>query len=506
MRRSHVAISLGLWFSFLGAAVAQTTPHRMRPEHDLNSYGVVETVPGMDRVRVVREVTYKTIAGNALQMDLYYPPGEAKVGALPAVVFINGVGDFPRAPKLRTWGQYTSWPRLVAASGMIAVAFDARGEDANAEDVRDLFAHLKGNASELGIDPSRVAAWACSANVRSALTVLMAADAPDVKAAVLYYGNGDVPALRADLPVLLVRAGKDRPQMNEMLDRLAAQAVAANAPWTFVNLPGAHHAFDVLDQTEESRSAIRKTVAFLRDRLVPPPAPDRPPNEALAALSHFLPGEWAEAEASYTRWVAQHPDDADALVLLGNAQVELKKPDEAATHLKKAIALDPGIGEAWAMLGRIEADKKNYPEAIATLGRAIDLMPDDAEAHFQLGKVRLAQNEPAAAIASLERAVTLAPGNGWAWNSLAYAYLAARQPDKAASSFERVLPFAPRNPTLLYNTACAYSLAGNADKAIEMLDRAVTAGFKDKSGLTADPDLGSVRGDPRFAEILKKLG
>ena len=505
MRRARIAISLGFWLSFLGAALAQPAPHRVRPEHDLNAYGVVETVPGMDRVRV-EELTYKTIAGNALQMNLYLPPGARKGGALPAVVFINGVGDFPGRPKLRTWGQYTSWPRLVAASGMVAITFDARGEDANAEDVRDAFSYVQGKAKDLGIDGAHIGAWACSANVRAALAVLMAADAPDVKAAVLYYGNGEVPAFRGDLPVLLVRAGKDRPQMNEMLDRLASQAVAANAPWTFVNLPGAHHAFDVLDQTDESRVAIRKTVAFLKDRLVPPPAPDRPPNEALEALSHFLPGEWAEAEASYARWVAKHPGDADALVFLGNAQIELKKTEEAAANLRKAIALDPGIGEAWAMLGRIEADKKSYPEAIAALDKAIVLMPEDGEAHFQLGKVRLAQNDPPAAIASLERAVTLSPGNGWAWNSLAYAYLAAKQPDKAASSFERVLPFAPRNPTLLYNTACAYSLAGNADKAIEMLDRAVTAGYKDKSGLTADPDLGSVRGDPRFAEILKKLG
>jgi tetratricopeptide (TPR) repeat protein len=439
-------------------------------------------------------------------MDVYYPPDRANGETLPAVVFINGVGDFPRSPKLRTWGQYTSWPRLIAASEMIAVAFDARGEDANAEDVRDLFVHLKRNAKELGIDPAKLGAWACSANVRSALSILMAADAPDVKTAVLYYGAGEVTTLRPDLPVLLVRAGKDRPPMNEMLDRLAAQAVAANAPWTLVNLPGAHHAFDVLDETDESRNAIRKTVAFLKDRLAPPPAPDRPPNEALAALSHFLPGEWAEAEASYARWVSKHPDDADALVFLGNAQVELKKPEEAAANLKKAIALDPSIGEAWAMLGRIEAEKKNYPEAVATLGKAIGLMPEDAEAHYQLGKIKLAQHDSAAAIASLERAVELSPGNGWAWNSLAYAYLAAKRPEKAASSFERVLPYAPKNPTLLYNTACAYSLAGNADKAIEMLDRAVTSGYKDKTGLTADPDLASVRGDPRFAAILKKLG
>jgi tetratricopeptide (TPR) repeat protein len=327
-----------------------------------------------------------------------------------------------------------------------------------------------------------------------------------VSAAVLYYGGADDPEIRPDLPVMIVRAGKDRPQQNEQIDRLAAKALTANAPWLVVNLPSAHHAFDVLDDNEASRVAIRQTVEFLHDRLDPQPVPPKAPSEALAALAHFFAGEWVEAEEAYAAYVAKHPDDADALVLMGNAQVEAKKPDEAFGSLRKAIAIDPNIGEAWAMIGRIEADKKNYAAATDSLTKAIALMPDDADAHFQLGKVKLAQQDSPGAIAELERSVEIFPGNGWAWNSLAYAYMAAKQPAKAAGSFERVLPFAPKNTTLLYNTACAYALAGDASKAIELLDRAVAEGFKDKNGLMTDPDLSGIRTDPRFAEIVKKLG
>ena len=501
MRRRILLLGIMLMLASLG--LAQTPPRKMRPEHDLNNYGVVEQVAGMDKV-VPRQLTWKTADGEALLMDVYAPPGSK--GALPAVVFVNGVGMWPGGTPLRTWGQYTSWPRLIAASGMVAITFDARGEAANAEDVRDVFAYVRDHAKDLGVDASRVAAWACSANVRSALTVLMAAEAPPVVTAVLYYGSAEVPSFRRDLPVQFVRAGRDRPQMNEMNDRMTAAALAANAPWTLVNVPAGHHAFDVLDDTEESREAIRGTVAYLRDHLFPAPPSTKPKSDALEALSHFMPGEWAEAEASYTRWIAKHPDDPDAFVFLANAQVELKKPDEAAVNLKKAIALEPSIGEAWAMLGRIEADKKNYPEAVTQLEKAIALMPTDAEAHYQLGKVQLAQQKVPAAVATLERAVELSPGNGWAWNSLAYAYMAAKQPAKAADSFEHVLPYAPQNAGLLYNTACAYSLAGNADKALELLDRAVTAGYKDKGGMTADPDLNAVREDPRFVALLKRIG
>jgi Flp pilus assembly protein TadD len=496
------AFGVGFLVVTFGAAAE---PHRVRAEHDLLSYGVVETTKATERVRVVHDLPFKTVADRVLGMDVSYPPDVPTRTHRPAVVFVNGVGDRPGAAKLRTWGQYTSWPRLLAASGLIAVTFDARGEEANLEDVRDAFAYVRAHAAELSIDASRIGAWACSANVRSALALLTAADAPKLQVAVLYYGAGEVAAVPAEPPVLLVRAGRDRPAMNEQIDRLAAQAVAANAPWTVINLPGAHHGFDVLDDNDESRVAIRRTIAFLTDRLDPQPSLARAATPAREALVHFFAGEWAEAETLYTSYVASHPDDADALVLLGNAQVELKKYDAASPNLRRAIELDPSIGEAWAMLGRIAVEEKNYMQATDLLTKAIERMPDDAESHRQLGKARLAQGDPSQAVAVLERAVELAPGNGWAWNDLAHAYLAAKRPGEAASSFERVLVYAPTNPVLLYNTACAYALSGNADKAIEMLDRSIQGGFRDRGGMSADPDLASVRSDPRFAGLLARI-
>jgi hypothetical protein len=68
-----------------------------------------------------------------------------------------------------------------------------------------------------------------------------------------------------------------------------------------------------------------------------------------------------------------------------------------------------------------------------------------------------------------------------------------KQYDKAASSCERVLPFAQNNSTLLYNAACAHSLSGNKERALELLGRAVENGFKDKAGMSSDPDLGASR-------------
>src|ERR1041384_6500367 len=71
---------------------------------------VVLKLPGMEQVEVRKDVAY----GNH-KLDLYRP-ANAK-GNLPVVVFVNGID---RA-ELKEWGQYTSWPRLVAVRGMAAI-------------------------------------------------------------------------------------------------------------------------------------------------------------------------------------------------------------------------------------------------------------------------------------------------------------------------------------------------------------------------------------------------
>lgn len=56
----------------------------------------------------------------------------------------------------------------------------------------------------------------------------------------------------------------------------------------------------------------------------------------------------------------------------------------------------------------------------------------------------------------------------------------------------------------LYNAACRAALGGSREQAFDLLDRAVARGFTGCSHLGADPDLESLRGDPRWKGILDR--
>jgi tetratricopeptide (TPR) repeat protein len=53
-----------------------------------------------------------------------------------------------------------------------------------------------------------------------------------------------------------------------------------------------------------------------------------------------------------------------------------------------------------------------------------------------------------------------------------------------------------------YNIACSYSLLGDRENAFNWLDKSIEAGISDVNMLNNDPDLETLRGDPRFPDIL----
>lgn len=74
------------------------------------------------------------------------------------------------------------------------------------------------------------------------------------------------------------------------------------------------------------------------------------------------------------------------------------------------------------------------------------------------------------------------------------------------------LPAMPRNPYFyksLYNLACVAALTSEREKALKLLREAVEGGFPFPI-MVEDPDLDSLRGDPKFeailAEVRKRLG
>jgi tetratricopeptide (TPR) repeat protein len=301
----------------------------------------VYPLPSDQNIQVTRDVVYRTAGGQPLRFDLYRP---AKMDAAvpPALaLFMNGTGSLDQ----RNWTQYKSWGRLVTTAGLAGVAFDTH-EGGVVEDFDALMDYLHEHAAELHVDPGNTVLYACSANVTTGLPLAMDPRRTFIKAAVIYYGNGEVTEFRPDLAVLFVRAGLDGVGLNHGLELLASRATAANVPVTITNLPGAHHGFDLTDDNEISRAAITQTLQFMKTHVQPSTQSDlrASKDQAIAAGAVFRE-DWAKAIAAYEGLVVTEPNDAELHRSFGNALLGAGQFRRSIQEYERALELgDHNVG------------------------------------------------------------------------------------------------------------------------------------------------------------------
>ena len=252
---------------------------------------VVYKVPGMDKVKVVQNLKYNISVDPNILMDVYLPPNLARDEKRPAVIFIHGGVKTQYTPK--DWGIYTTWGRLIAASGFVGVTFTHRLEYPNkslenaAQDVTAAIKYVRTNADKYNIDKDRICLIAFSAG-GPMLSLGMRGDAPFVRCLVGFYAFLDIQQsdyrktetpdtvkafspiayLEKDAskipPMFIGRAGRDEvPTMDDSIDRFVTEALVKNIALTLMNHPQGVHGFDNQNDDERSREIIRSAIAFM---------------------------------------------------------------------------------------------------------------------------------------------------------------------------------------------------------------------------------------------------
>jgi acetyl esterase/lipase len=271
-------------------SVAKSLAERANPP-------VVYRLPGMDKVRVVANLKYTEVDNPHLLMDAYIPPDLEPQERRPVVVLIHGGAGPENKPK--DWGIFQSWGRLIAAAGMVAVAFTHRfsppPQSLLAEAATDLDSainYLRSNAETMHANADRIGVCAWSSG-GALLRPLLTKKPQSVRCVLAFYAMldlqqyapaGDATALKflkefsaiaalpedstTMIPMWIARAGRDEfPMLNEAVDRFAARALAVNAPITVINHPSGAHGFDNQNDDERSREIIRSAIEFMRTHL-----------------------------------------------------------------------------------------------------------------------------------------------------------------------------------------------------------------------------------------------
>jgi TolB-like protein/Tfp pilus assembly protein PilF len=221
----------------------------------------------------------------------------------------------------------------------------------------------------------------------------------------------------------------------------------------------------------------------------------------------------AEALAESEEALRLQPDLAEAHLSRANVLSFLARADEAEHEFRRALELNPSLGDASYFYARHLLACGRRRDAAEAFEEAARKNPDDYSALGLLISVHDALGERERAAATARRCVDAAerrlrhdPHDVRATYLVAGAYAHLGKRELAMERLNRALELYPDDFTTLYNVACGYARLGNRERALEALDRAVGTGRGSRKWFDNDSDLDALRGDPRFLEIMGRLG
>src|SRR5262249_44650379 len=119
-----------------------------------------------------------------------------------------------------------------------------------------------------------------------------------------------------------------------------------------------------------------------------------------------------EAESCFHAALARDRDYVEAMLGLGEIEVQRGDAATAIKRLEMAISIDPRRPRAHHLLGRAREALGQADEALASYFRAMEFDANDVRSMPRISAIQLARGQPDQALARLDQAVELAPGDG----------------------------------------------------------------------------------------------
>lgn len=226
---------------------------------------------------------------------------------------------------------------------------------------------------------------------------------------------------------------------------------------------------------------------------------------ALGLISFTYDWNMREADRRFERAIELNPNYATAHQWYGGELGATGRFDQAIVEGKRAVELDPLSLIANVELAATYGYARKNDEAIAQLHKIIEIDPTWYLAHMVLSQTYSYEGKFAEAIAEGEKARAL-DDDPAVLSYLARAYALAGNRDEALKLVAEMHELAKQRYVPAYGFGFAYAAIGDKDQAFQWLERSFQDRAWEISYLKVDPALDSIRSDPRFNELVKRVG
>jgi len=231
--------------------------------------------------------------------------------------------------------------------------------------------------------------------------------------------------------------------------------------------------------------------------------------EAHVALGHALftyDRSIAESDRQFQRAIELNPNYATAHQWYGGGNlVSTQRFDQAIAEGTRAIELDPLSLIANVELAAIYGYARKYDQAMAQLNKVVETDPNFYLAHMYRCQTYEYKGEFAEAIAECEKAKAL-NSDPAVLSYLVVAYARSGKREEAVKLVEQMHEQAKQRYVPAYSFGVAYTGLGDKDQAFQWLERSLQDRAWEITYLKVDASMDGLRSDPRFDDLVKRLG
>jgi serine/threonine protein kinase/tetratricopeptide (TPR) repeat protein len=224
------------------------------------------------------------------------------------------------------------------------------------------------------------------------------------------------------------------------------------------------------------------------------------------AFAYMYLRHWGEAEKEFKRAISLNPNYPTAHQWYNLYLRNMRRFDEALAEVKRAQELDPLSLVINANIARIYLAKGDVNSAIEQCKKTMELDPNFPIARELLGLGYLKLGRYSEAIAELKKAVDLSGRSKRYLSSLGYCYAILGKRAEALAIIKELEEKNSKGEAVGQALARLYTGLGDKDKAFAWLEK----DFQAQTGLLPeivwDEQFDSLRGDPRYVDLLRRMG
>lgn len=228
------------------------------------------------------------------------------------------------------------------------------------------------------------------------------------------------------------------------------------------------------------------------------------PHASLAFALDLYGWDWPAAEIEFKQANQLNPGYATAHQWYSWHLFIVGRNNDAMSELERAESLDPLSLVINADIADALCVAHRFDEAIEQSKKTLKLDPNFALGHYELGQALVQKHMYDEAIAEFKKAIELSGHSGAYDSNLGYAYAVSGRTDEAIKIINELDLRRVQNPSLDADIALIYVGLGDQDEAMSHLNKAYEARFK--ASILLRPVFDSLRFDPRFQDLLRRIG